>query len=114
MNISAWFLALSLFVLGCSTTVYNTIKPGVDRVQTFALTPEGWWIIFTNDQDFVARMCDSPGDNRIIGCARWPTNPEVLPAKHCVVSIYTNAEESAQSIVEHELRHCREGSFHKD
>jgi hypothetical protein len=86
-------------------------------LQAFAVTEEGWWIILTNNKYQVASMCGEPLSDEIVGCARWPYGeniPEVYPAKYCLVMIYvSNPDEHVSDIVEHELKHCRTGEFHK-
>jgi len=91
----------------------------IPLVQGFATTAEGWWIIFTNSQEEVAGMCDKPLDRSIVGCARWideetSDKKPIFPVKSCLVMIFVSDEnEHVKDIVEHELKHCNEGAFHK-
>lgn len=87
--------------------------------QLYGVTPEGWWIIFTDEQRFVATMCNEPLNTHIVGCAHWPDPPagipETFPQTHCIMGIFTeHPTETIDAIVDHELRHCREGHFHPE
>lgn len=105
MGINVVFLA-ALVLLGCSSAF-----------RYYNVTPEGWVIYYTSDQQEVARACGEPDNSLIIGCARW-TEPDppalpMYPVKECDIYVYTKANETIDYIVQHELRHCREGHFHE-
>ena len=79
------------------------------------LTPEGWWLVYTNDQKVVAEVCGEPNNKKILGCARWPIrDPETYPVADCLIWIYTeDSDTPVDQIVAHEMRHCNEGQWHK-
>lgn len=108
-----WFILTLALFLGTSSS--QAAVPEVITQHRFEMTSEGYWIIYTNDQSEVAAMCGEPLNKNIIGCSVWPTQDvEVYPAKNCLISIYTQATESVPSILAHELRHCYQGSWHKE
>jgi hypothetical protein len=77
------------------------------------MTPEGWVVVYTDNQKEVASACDDADNTSVIGCALWPRE-QIPPVTECVVYVYTrnDGSESMSSILRHELRHCREGQFH--
>ena len=112
-----WLAAIIL--LGWLLTTYLVQASHIDPVtQTLGTTDEGYWVIVTTDQHFVARMCGNANDPRIIGCAVWSgPNTEVLPAKECLISIweYPGAtQEELDGTFSHEYKHCRIGAYHDE
>lgn len=109
------YLLALLILLGWLVTAQAS---HIDPVkQIIGTTDEGYWVVITTDQHFVSRLCGNANDARIIGCAVWPDNPPILPAKSCLIAVYgdpTNNQEDIDSVYAHEYKHCRIGAFHDD
>ena len=92
-------------------TGFHELKTTVD------ITDEGWFLIMSPDLNIITELCASVGERpgyRALGCSWWDP-PEPLPAKRCLMIVYTGNpkthKDSPQTILDHEYRHCSEGYF---
>ena len=121
--IAALTLAVSLmiavaYVAGSHEAYVTGPKSGFHEWKTSVdITDEGWFLIMSPDLNLITEICANVGERpgyRALGCSWWDP-PEVLPARSCLMVVYTgnpkDHKNSPQTILDHEYRHCREGYF---
>lgn len=108
-------IATTAVVLGAlSKQAQPAHLPAYSPLNTELLfTKEQWAIISTDSEQLVAQLCHA-NVGELYGCAIWVGKPILNePAKHCVIVVLNNDPgKPEQDILNHELRHCREGQWH--
>jgi hypothetical protein len=82
------------------------------------LTKEGYVVYESDNLAHVQALCRMEGQSdedaaRVLGCAFWSAEKQP-PNSPCFIIMWRGRaiNNEAEMILDHELRHCREGRFH--
>lgn len=114
---------VALLMSGCAPLALAETKVEVKTlgvISTSIITPEGYILFTTTDLSLVKRLCaaitDIPDGAVVFGCSKWNFEDKVGdvhdPKGPCLAIAMMGVAPDGENVIEHELRHCREGYFH--